>query len=203
MVDFGADATKVKQSEGADDDQNNDRNRRNTRDFVEQPERPARSSALPETKFARVIDHPHMKKSHRNDAQKFQAEPCFTRRADIDDQYQSQRPDNDHRGVHDDRNQPRLTMRPQLFIGRTLRRFLMIDQKTGQHEQTGHPENHEDDMCRLDPQIGGSEHPDAEPVEHDLSAPDLRQDRLDMGKRRIGHDAMPEIEDVRTVDERL
>src|SRR3546814_6004467 len=47
-----------------------------------------------------------------------------------------------------------LALDPALLLDRTGGRFLVIDVKTRQHEQPGDPEDHEDDVGGLDPEIG-------------------------------------------------
>ena len=80
--------------------------------------------------------------------------------------------------------------------------LLMIDVKARQHEKARDPEDHEDDVCCLDPGVAQGESASPVMAHAKLSRANQPQQLLDMCDWRVRQDAMPQIEDVRTIFER-
>src|SRR3546814_20700265 len=71
----------------------------------------------------------------------------------IERQHQPQYPCGGHRRVDDDAQQAALAFNPQAVLRRSGRDSMMIDEKARQHEHARHPEDDEDPMRGLDPEI--------------------------------------------------
>src|SRR3546814_5690211 len=91
-----------------------------------------------------------------------------------------------------------LALDPRLVLVGPDRRLLVIDEEARHHKQPGHQEDHENDMRRFDPK---HRRPQKTCQFHRLSAANAFDQMLDMRDRRVGPDAMAEVEDMGTIGE--
>src|SRR3546814_571541 len=137
--------------------------------MIRRPPRSTRTDTLfPYTTLFRSIAHrPAVIARQDEDQHELGVEPAKPRlpveQPDIDREQRPQQPYHQDRGGDDHPAQLGFTIDPQRLLRGIAERLLVVDQIARQHEHPRHPEDHEDDVRGLHPQIGGAEKTDHAP----------------------------------------
>src|SRR5688572_17865389 len=140
-------------SERPDDNQDDDKDDRDPRDLVHQPEGSPADRTNPGGKLAAIADHPAVIAGKGHDQSELGMKPMLAPRARDPGESETEQPHKDHRRRNDDVAQPALAIDPLALLFGARRRLLMIDVESRQHEQARDPEDHEDDMASLEPEV--------------------------------------------------
>ena len=140
-------------SERFDYHQNDDDGRQNPWDFIQHPQIATRQLAFPARQCGAIPGKPYVIGCEAENEGQFGMKPSLTERPDRHGQSKPQDPYHDQRWPKNDLEQLTFPIDPFRIFGGAGLALLMVDEIAWEHEQPGHPEQHENNMAGLEPEI--------------------------------------------------